>query len=83
MKPERAIHLTEMQRAMDHSRIDREPVDIDCWDMKGNIVEYRQWRVVSNQWRQGTHRLQNPVNGQVRMVRDVMIFQFNGHPVYL
>lgn len=83
MNQKRPIHLTDMQRALDHSRIDREPVDIDCWATDGRILQYRQWLVTSNSWRQGTHRLHNPRSGEVRQVRDIMIFRFNGYNVYL
>ena len=82
-KANRAIHINELRRSLDISRIDRAPVDIDCWKLDGNIISYRGWLVSSSSWREGTHRLRNPQNGQIRKVRDVFIFRYNNHPIYL
>lgn len=80
----KAIHINELRRSLDISRIDRSPVDIDCWKASdGSIIHYRGWLVTSSSWREGTHRLRNPVNNQVRKVRDVFIFRYNNHPIYL
>lgn len=81
---QKAIHINELRRALDISRIDRSPVDIDCWKgSDGTIIHYHGWYVTSSNWREGTHRLRNPVNNQVRKVRDVFIFRYNNHPIYL
>lgn len=82
-QPPKAIHINELRRSLDISRIDRAPVDIDCWKLDGTIIHYRGWLVSSSSWRDGTHRLRNPQNGQIRMVRDVFIFRYNNHPIYL
>lgn len=80
----KAIHINELRRSLDISRIDRSPVDIDCWKASdGSIIRYRGWLVTSSNWREGIHRLRNPVNNQVRKVRDVFIFRYNNHPIYL
>lgn len=39
--------------------------------------------VKSSSWQQGTHNLYNPVNHQIRKVRDIFIFRYNDHPIYL
>lgn len=31
-KTPKAIHINELRRALDISRIDRTPVDLDCWE---------------------------------------------------
>ena len=49
----------------------------------GNAVDYSGWMPTGSHWRRGIHRLMNPVNGQVRAVIDVLIFEYNGQPVYL
>lgn len=82
-KAPRAIHINELRRTLDVCRIDRARVDVECWAMDGRILHYKDWLVKSGSWRQGTHNLLNPLNGQVRKVRDVFIFRLNGHPVYL
>lgn len=80
----RAIHINELRRALDISRIDRTPVDLDCWKgSDGSIIQYRGWLVKSSSWQQGTHNLYNPVNHQIRKVRDIFIFRYNDHPIYL
>lgn len=80
----KAIHINELRRSLDISRIDRSPVDIDYRKASdGSIIHYRGWLVTSSNWREGTHRLRNPVNNQVRKVRDVFIFRYNNHPIYL
>ena len=48
-----------------------------------SIIQYRGWLVKSSSWQQGTHNLYNPVNHQIRKVRDIFIFRYNDHPIYL
>lgn len=83
MEKNRAIHINEMRRLLDLSRIDRETVDIECWASDGRILRYKNWFVKSGSWVKGSHNLLNPVNGQIRKVIDVLIFRINGRPVYL
>ena len=49
----------------------------------GNEVDYIGWLPLTGHWRGGIHRLMNPENGEVRAVIDVLIYEFNGHTVYL
>lgn len=78
------IHLTEMKKQLDIARIRAQLVYIRCWELKsGDIIDYQGWLVIGSHWRGGTHRLKNPVNGQVRMVRDITIFDYMGHEIYL
>ena len=45
-KTPRAIHINELRRALDISRIDRTPVSLDCWKAAdGSIIQYRGWLV--------------------------------------
>ena len=45
-KTAKAIHINELRRALDISRIDRTPVDLDCWKAgDGSIIQYRGWLV--------------------------------------
>lgn len=38
-KTAKAIHINELRRALDISRIDRTPVDLDCWKAgDGSII---------------------------------------------
>lgn len=78
-----AVHINDMRRILDHARIDRQTVDVKCWKSTGDIIHYNGWLVRRSSWREGTHLLQNPVNGEIRLVRDVCIFEINGLMVYL
>ena len=45
-KTPRAIHINELRRALDISRIDRTPVNLDCWKAAdGYIILRRGWLV--------------------------------------
>lgn len=78
------IHLTEIKKQLDIAKIRAQLVNLRCWELKsGDIIDYRGWLVIGSHWRGGTHRLKNPVNGQIRMVRDITIFEFMGHEIYL
>lgn len=78
------IHLTEMKKQLDICKIRNQLVNLRCWELKtGDIIEYKGWMVIGSHWRGGTHRLKNPRNGQIRMVRDITIFEYMGHEIYL
>lgn len=79
----RALHINEVRRLLDHSRIDREPVEVECFTTDGRLIRYRGWLVKSSSWRNGTHNLVNPVNGQVRKIIDILIININGYSMYL
>ena len=65
-KTAKAIHINELRRALDISRIDRTPVDLDCWKAgDGSIIQYRGWLVKSSSWQQGTHNLYNSLAAAV------------------
>lgn len=58
-------------------------VNVRAWRSDGNIVEYSGWLVHHDYWRGGYVRLRNPVNGEIRMVPQIFIFELNNHPIYL
>lgn len=83
MKP-KPIHITEMRRQLDIAAIRSQRVNLRCWKLStGEILEYKGWLVKGGHWRGGTHRLINPQNRQIRKVRDICIFEFMGHEIYL
>ena len=54
-KTAKAIHINELRRALDISRIDRTPVDLDCWKAgDGSIIPSRGWLVKSRSWQATT-----------------------------
>lgn len=82
-KVKSAIHLKEAQLFLDECRRTREKVWVTALKKDGSIRHYDGWIVQSSHWTAGTHDLLNPKSGQVRKVRDVLIFNVNGHPLYI
>ena len=78
-----AIHINDVLKLLDKAGEERKKVDVRAWKKDGNEVDYIGWQPLTGHWRGGIHRLMNPVNGDVRAVIDVLIYEFNGHPVYL
>ena len=76
------IHLKEAQLFLEECKRTHELVTVVALTMEGEIHHYEGWQVISSWWQRGTHDLLNPKNGQKRKVRDVLIFEINGHPVY-
>ena len=82
-KVKSAIHLKEAQLFLDECRRTHEVVTVVALTKEGEIHRYEGWQVLSSWWQRGAHDLLNPKNGQKRKVRDVLIFEINGHPVYI
>lgn len=79
-----AYHINYVLEQLDLAAKYRQRVHLKAWKKKnGEVADYSGWIPTSGHWRGGIHRLMNPVNGQVRAVIDVLIFEFNGHTVYL
>lgn len=80
-----SLHITEVQRALDKARIYKEEVDIICWSLAdgGKAIRYQRWLVSSGNWYGGWHRVRNPRNNEVRLIPDIFIIRFNGHPVHI
>lgn len=78
-----AIHINYVLEQLDLAGKYRQKVNVRAWKKDGEEIPYMGWIPLTGHWRGGIHRLMNPVNGQVRAVIDVLIFEFNGHPVYL
>ena len=78
-----ALHINEVLQLLDKAGKERRKVDVRAWKKDGNEVDYIGWLPLTGHWRGGIHRLMNPQNGEVRAVIDVLIYEFNGHTVYL
>lgn len=78
-----ALHINEVLQLLDKAGEERRKVNVRAWKKDGNEVDYIGWLPLTGHWRGGIHRLMNPVNGVVRAVIDVLIYEFNGHTVYL
>jgi hypothetical protein len=82
-KVKSAIHLKEAQLFLDECKRTREPVWVVALSKDGTLHRYDGWLVQSGHFTAGTHDLVNPKSGQMRKVRDVLIFYVNGHPIYI
>jgi hypothetical protein len=82
-KVKSAINLKEAQLFLDECKRTREKVWVTALSQNGEIHRYDGWLVQSSYWRAGTHDFYNPQSRQIRKVRDVLIFEINGHPVYI
>jgi hypothetical protein len=78
-----ALHINEVLQLLDKAGEERRKVNVRAWKKDGSEVDYIGWLPLTGHWRGGIHRLMNPVNGDVRAVIDVLIYEFNGHTVYL
>ena len=78
-----AIHINDVLQLLDKAGEERKKVNVRAWKKDGNEVDYIGWLPLTGHWRGGIHRLMNPVNGDVRAVIVVLIYEFNGHTVYL
>ena len=78
-----ALHINYVLEQLDLAAKYGQRVNVHAWKRNGEIVEYNGWISTGGYWRGGIHRLKNPVNGEIRAVIDVLIFEYNGHPVYL
>ena len=78
-----ALHINEVLQLLDKAGKERRKVNVRAWKKDGNEVDYLGWLPLTGHRRGGIHRLMNPENGEVRAVIDVLIYEFNGHTVYL
>ncbi|MBR6318820.1 MAG: maintenance system killer protein [Prevotella sp.] len=78
-----AIHINYVMEQIDLAAKYKQRVRLKAWKKDGNEVDYSGWIPIGGHWRGGIHRLMNPVNKEVRAVIDVLIFEYNGHSVYL
>lgn len=78
-----ALHINDVLKLLDKAGEERRKVNVRAWKKDGNEVDYIGWLPLTGHWRGGIHRLMNPQNGVVRAVIDVLIYEFNGHTVYL
>lgn len=78
-----ALHINEVLQLLDKAGKERKKVNVRAWKKDGNEVDYIGWLPLTGHWRGGIHRLMNPQNEEVRAVIDVLIYEFNGHTVYL
>lgn len=78
------IHRSKLLKALDHARIDGDRVNLKAWKLQnGEILQLDGWWCISSHWRGGTHTFKNPVNGEIRKIRDICIFEFMGASIYM
>lgn len=77
------IRMKDMQLFLDECAERHEAVFITALTRDGRKLQLDGWICTSGHWKGGTHNFRHPDSGQVRKVRDVLIFAVNGHPVYI
>lgn len=82
-KTKTPLYLKEAQLFLDDCKQKKEAVYITALTKDGELRHYDGWLVQSSHWQAGTHDLRNPKSGQLRKVRDILIFEINNHPVYI
>lgn len=78
-----ALHINYVLEQLDLAAKYKQRVQLKAWKKDGNAVDYSGWIPTSGHWRGDIHRLMNPVNNEIRAVIDVLIYEYNGHQVYL
>lgn len=82
-KVKSAIYLREAQLFLDECKRTHEPVWIVALKMNGELLRLDGWQVISGYWQAGTHDYRHPMSGQIRKLKDLLLFEINGHPVYV
>ena len=83
MNIKKALYYKDAQLFLDSCIKSRDPVNITAMKSDGSILQMNGWLVTSGHWKSRTHNFRNPENGQIRKIRDILIFKINNHPVYL
>lgn len=77
------IYYKEAQKFLDECIKTRELVSLTVLLQDGTLRRYDGWMVISSHWKGGSHTLKSPTSKEIRKVRDILIFNINGHPIYL
>lgn len=79
MKRRNSIHINEAMQVL----TDRKPHNLKAWKMEtGEVLELNGWTTIGRWTRGGVIRLVNPVNGQKRSVRKVMIHEIDNMKIF-
>lgn len=78
-----ALYLKDAQLFLDDAAKRKETVTVLALKANGSLLSLEGWICISSWWEKGCHDFLNPCNGQIRKVRDVLIMNINGHPVYI
>ncbi len=73
------LHITEARKLLNSG----EPVDLDIWTQSGQIVHLSNCISLRYSFYGGYRNVKIRNSGQIRKVRDVLIFRINGLEVYL
>lgn len=77
------IYYKYAQKFLDECIKTRELVSLTVLLQDGTLRRYDGWMVISSHWKGGSHTLKSPTSKEIRKVRDILIFNINGHPIYL
>ena len=74
-----SVHLTTAK----HMLAQPEPVNLVVWKKDGSLVTYENVISISYDFYKGTRRIKFLRSGEIRLVRDVLIYKINGMTVFL
>lgn len=73
------FHLSTVKQLMQKA----EPFDLTLWTAKGEIQHWHNCLSLHYDFYSGTRNIKLLDSRQIRKVRDICIFEFNGVPVFL
>lgn len=79
----KSISLQEAKAYLDECAAKHEAVSIVALAHDGHKVVMNGWTVTSGNSVGRTHNYRNNESGEVRKLSDVLLFEINGHPVYI
>ncbi len=79
----KSISLQEAKAYLDECAAKHEAVSIVALARDGHKVVMNGWTVTSGNSVGRTHNYRNNESGEVRKLSDVLLFEINGHPVYI
>jgi hypothetical protein len=74
-----SIHLTTARKILDS----HDPVDLAVWKKNGEIMRLKNCVSISYNYYSGTRNIKLLNSGQIRMIRDICIFQINNLNVFI
>lgn len=60
-----------------------EPVNLKVWDKTGELQEYKNCIGLKSAHYKGTRNIKMLTSGEIRKIRDVLIYEINGLKVFL
>lgn len=73
------IHLSTARKML----MAPEPVDLKVWDKNGELIEFKSVVGLKSAHYAGTRNVKSLASGEIRKIRDCLIYEINGQKVFL